>query len=104
MPEEIPERLKLEIHSIDKALASDGLFFVSDFQMDKNLINKLWQIPLISLLYLFFNLTTGMTNSKLEDIFNKIGQNSFREIYSHSYFSNLIVSKVFTRYHQKQGF
>jgi len=96
------EHLRKEIEAIKRILNTGGLWLVSDFQISANYLRKLWQLPLTSIMYRFFNLITGLSTRKLEDIFPLISEQNFQEINSATFYSELICSKVFIQPHQKR--
>ena len=96
------EHLRKEIDAVNGILNPGGLWLVSDFQISANYLRKMWQLPLTSIMYRFFNLSTGLSTSKLEDIFSLISEQNFQEINSATFYSEFIISKVFIRPHQKQ--
>jgi len=96
--------LRKEIEAIKSILNTDGLWLVSDFQISPNFLRRMWQLPLTSIMYRFFNLSTGLSTNKLEDIFSLISEQNFKEINSANFYSEFISSRVFIQSRQKQEF
>ena len=72
------------MQKLNSHLKKGGMWLFSDFQVSKYSWRKYWQKILIQTMYLFFNITSGLKNNKLEDFgtyFGNLKLNSLYEVY-----------------------
>ncbi len=60
-------RLESVVNTLHKRLIKGGNWYLSDFRIDKRWYYRMWQEPLIGLMYAFFRLTTKLDNMQLAD-------------------------------------
>jgi tRNA (cmo5U34)-methyltransferase len=82
---------------LTQVLREDGIWLVADFRINPHPFHKLWQGLLVKVLYLFFRITTGMTNNKLPELDDHFERNYFKRINIKYFYKGMIFSTVYKK-------
>jgi tRNA (cmo5U34)-methyltransferase len=85
------------ILKLDKTLIKNGLWLVVDFRISDHYFHKIWQYLLIKVLYLFFQITTGMKNKKLARFEDYFINNKLRRLEIKYFYKEMIFSAVYKK-------
>jgi ubiquinone/menaquinone biosynthesis C-methylase UbiE len=83
--------LELVMRRLTRLIKSDGFWCFTDFVETKSK----WQRALIRLMYLFFRLTTGLTNDRLPDYDTVFRANSLRLTAVQTFYHGMIESRLY---------
>jgi tRNA (cmo5U34)-methyltransferase len=83
---------KLNLH-----LTQDGIWLVVDFRITTHFFHKFWQSLLIRILYLFFNITTGMKTNKLAPFDNYFERNYLIRSDIQYFYKKMIFSALYRK-------
>ncbi|MFD2514396.1 class I SAM-dependent methyltransferase [Pontibacter locisalis] len=95
-----PKRLQNLMDKLDAALAPEGLWLFADFWPVQS-PPPIWQRILIRGMYVFFGIISGVEAKDLPAYATHFESLGLREIYSSSFFSDMVQAKVFA--HQLQN-
>jgi ubiquinone/menaquinone biosynthesis C-methylase UbiE len=76
-------------------LKKDGSWLFADFRVDRHWHKKIWQLPLISLMYLFFRLSCGLRANRLPDFDRLFASHGMRQTEIRYFLSAFIQSSVY---------
>jgi len=85
------------INRISQVLTSEAIWLFSDFSLSQQPIPRIWQKPLLYLMYRFFHFTAGIAVQPLPDftlVFNRAG---WRATDTSTFFGDFIRSQVYRR-------
>ena len=91
-----PKLLAL-VHRITQQLSSEAIWLFSDFQLSQRPLQRIWQKPLLALMYYFFHFTAGINIQPLPNflfIFDQIG---WHATHSTNFVGGFITSQVYRR-------
>ena len=80
---------------LDGLIKREGLWLFSDFCISDD--TKVWQRWLISFMYLFFRLVTGVKATQLPDFHFVFKKLKYREVAAYSFYNGMIQSVVFQK-------
>lgn len=88
--------LKRVFSMLNNRLKDNGIWIIADFQLTKDW-KKIWQKPLLSIMYLFFSIAVGLQARKLEDFPVLFTQLGYRLRKSRSYYARFIFSSTYQK-------
>jgi ubiquinone/menaquinone biosynthesis C-methylase UbiE len=80
------------IKKLDRILVEGGLLFVTDFRN-----NLVWQSIMLSIMYLFFQITTDLKTSNLGPLWEDLNSN-FHLVKSKKFYAGFIDSRIYQKY------
>jgi ubiquinone/menaquinone biosynthesis C-methylase UbiE len=89
--------LNLLIQKLNKVLLKDGVWLVVDFRINQVWFHKIWQKILIKILYLFFQITTGMKAGKLLLYDDYLKRNNLTLLEANYYYKKMIYSAIYRK-------
>jgi ubiquinone/menaquinone biosynthesis C-methylase UbiE len=81
---------------LDNLLISNGLWFQNDFTLSSN-TGIWWKSIMLKIMYLFFNLTSNLGNSKLIEMEAIFDAHSYKVLEKNWYFRKFIVSLTYRK-------
>ena len=91
-----PDALLL-MRAMEAKLKPGGKWLFSDFVKSRSLSKRVWQQPLLWLMYSFFKLTTNLQNSTLPDLIHLFNVLNFTELKKQSFYFSFIRSAVYQK-------
>lgn len=90
------DTLKQVLKSAKQILKPEGLFLVSDFQLQNTWRANLWQRPLMTLMHFFFRVFASLDSSNLKHIKEEVQLAGFQINKEKNYFGRMIFSAVYS--------
>lgn len=90
------DNLKQVLKRTKQILKPEGLFLVSDFQLENTWRANLWQRPLMALMHLFFRVFANLDSDDLKQIKEEVQLTGFQIIKEKNYFGRMIFSAVYS--------
>lgn len=88
------EQIAALVLRINRNVAPDSLWLISDFAVPANVFGRLFARPLVSMLYSAFNLLTGLTIHRLPDHAEALRTAGWVRIAQHPRLCGLLVSEL----------
>lgn len=85
------------MRALEAKLKPNGKWLFTDFVKSCRLSQRIWQQPLLWLMYSFFKLTTNLQNSSLPDLIHLFSVLNFTEIKQKSFYFSFIRSAVYQK-------
>lgn len=85
------------IERISQHLSPQAKWLFSDFQLSQQPHQRIWQRPLIGLMYYFFNLTAGIAIQPLPEFSAAFSQVGWQVTRRSTFFGNFIVSEIYQK-------
>jgi tRNA (cmo5U34)-methyltransferase len=91
------KELEQLIQKLTQFLSHDGIWLVADFRINPHPFHKVWQRSLVRILYLFFRITTGMTNNTLALFEEYFERNYLKRMNIKYFYRGMIFSAVYKK-------
>jgi hypothetical protein len=85
------------VNHIAQHLTSEATWLFSDFNLSKQYRKRMWQKPLLSLMYYFFHYTTGIATQPIPNFSALFERFGWRATHSSSFFGGFITSQVYRK-------
>ncbi|MGD1889488.1 MAG: class I SAM-dependent methyltransferase [Cyclobacteriaceae bacterium] len=85
------------VNRISKHLTDEAIWLFSDFHLSEHPRQRIWQKPLLSLMYYFFHLTAGIAIQPLPDFADVFGRFGWRSTHGSTFYQGFIRSQVYRR-------
>ena len=80
---------------VHQHVTADAYWLFTDFRVSTRLLHRLWQRPLLSIMFWFFRLTAGLSSQHLPDYTRHFSKLGWHNTQAHSFFGDFIVARVY---------